>query len=75
MYRLSDIFWIKIRIKYLLNTDVVDVIKIIRAQVARLVEVELNAEAITTLVGEREEKSKIEREREKELVLRRCLIM
>ena len=50
-----------------------DVINIIRAQVARSVEAELNAEAITTLVGEREERAR-EREREKELV-RRCLIM
>ena len=48
----------------------VDVINIIRAQAARSVEAELNAEAITTLGGERGK----EPEREKELV-RRCLIM
>ena len=42
------------------NTNVVDVIKIIRAQVARSVEAELNTEAITTL----ERKRARERERE-----------
>ena len=44
----------------------VDVIKIMRAQVARLVEAELNTEAITTLVGERGKEQERERERERQ---------
>ena len=59
-------FWDKNLDKYLRNTDVVDVINIMRAQVARSVEAELNAEAITTLVGERGKEPERERERERE---------